>query len=114
MPVPSLKLQRFIAEVLDKFSELTAELTAELELRKQQYQYYLKKVFDFKNVEYKYLYQIIELKTASNYLTKKDYISDAQYDVITSAIKPAGKYNLFNEEENQITITKDATCGFVA
>ena len=41
-------------------------------------------------------------------------IPDAEYDVITSSVKPSGKYNKFNQNENQITITKDGTCGFVS
>ena len=41
-------------------------------------------------------------------------IPDAEYDVITSSVTPSGKYNKFNQNENQITLTKDGTCGFVS
>ena len=64
-------------------------------------------------VKFLSLDQIIELKTTSKSITKKDYILDGEYDVITSSIKPSGKYNQYNQDENQITITKDGTCGFV-
>lgn len=40
IPVPPLSVQEEIVRVLDKFTGLTAELTAELAKRKQQYQYY--------------------------------------------------------------------------
>ena len=40
MPVPPLPVQQEIVRILDSFTELTAELTAELEARKKQYQYY--------------------------------------------------------------------------
>jgi len=37
IPVPPLKVQREIVRILDNFTELTAELMSELELRKKQY-----------------------------------------------------------------------------
>ena len=40
-------MQRKIVEVLDNFSELTAELTAELEARKKQYEYYRDNLLNF-------------------------------------------------------------------
>ena len=40
LPVPPLEVQREIVHVLDSFTLLTAELTAELTARKKQYEYY--------------------------------------------------------------------------
>ena len=40
VPVPPLPVQREIVSILDNFTELTAELTAELAARKKQYEYY--------------------------------------------------------------------------
>jgi len=40
IPVPPLPIQQEIVRILDNFTELTAELTAELETRKKQYAYY--------------------------------------------------------------------------
>ena len=40
IPVPPLPVQEEIVRILDKFTELSAELTAELTARKQQYEYY--------------------------------------------------------------------------
>ena len=40
LPVPPLKVQREIVRILDSFTLLTAELTAELTARKKQYEYY--------------------------------------------------------------------------
>ena len=37
IPIPPIEVQREIVRILDNFTELTAELTAELELRKKQY-----------------------------------------------------------------------------
>ena len=47
IPVPPVKIQREVVEVLDKFALLTAELTAELEKRKKQYEYYRDKLLKF-------------------------------------------------------------------
>ena len=40
VPVPPLEVQREIVRILDSFTLLTAELTAELTARKKQYEYY--------------------------------------------------------------------------
>ena len=40
IPVPPLAIQNEIVKLLDNFTELTAELTAELALRKKQYEWY--------------------------------------------------------------------------
>ena len=40
LPVPPLEVQSEIVQILDNFAELTAELTAELEKRKKQYEHY--------------------------------------------------------------------------
>ena len=48
IPVPPLPVQEEIVRILDTFSELTAELTAELAKRKQQYQYYRNILVNFK------------------------------------------------------------------
>ncbi|MBC7084967.1 MAG: restriction endonuclease subunit S [Methanomethylovorans sp.] len=40
LPLPPLPVQQEIVRILDKFTELTAELTVELTARKKQYEYY--------------------------------------------------------------------------
>lgn len=40
IPLPPLPVQEEIVRILDTFTELTAELTTELTMRKQQYEYY--------------------------------------------------------------------------
>ena len=47
IPIPPLEVQREVVEVLDKFALLTAELTAELEKRKKQYEHYRDKLLNF-------------------------------------------------------------------
>ena len=50
IPVPPLEIQSRIVEVLDKMTTLTAELEAELEARKQQYEYYRNKLLTFSEI----------------------------------------------------------------
>lgn len=50
IPVPPLPVQEEIVRILDNFTELQAELQAELQKRKQQYNYYLDNLLNFKNI----------------------------------------------------------------
>lgn len=47
IPVPPLPIQEEIVRILDHFTELTAELQAELQARKEQYEYYRNKLLTF-------------------------------------------------------------------
>lgn len=46
VPVPPLEIQEAIVEILDKFTNLDAELEAELEARTLQYEYYRNSLFE--------------------------------------------------------------------
>ncbi|WP_298739150.1 restriction endonuclease subunit S [uncultured Psychrobacter sp.] len=56
IPIPPLNIQAEIVRILDTFTELTAELIAELTARQQQYEYYRDQLLTFNDNE-------IELKT---------------------------------------------------
>ena len=49
IPLPHLEVQREIVHILDSFTLLTAELTAELTARKKQYDFYRDKLLTFGN-----------------------------------------------------------------
>ena len=55
IPVPSISEQQRIVDILDRFDELTNDLTdglpAEIEKRRQQYEYYRDKLLTFKRKE---------------------------------------------------------------
>lgn len=51
IPIPPIEIQSEIVRVLDNFTSLTAELTAELTMRKKQYNYYRDKLLGFENDE---------------------------------------------------------------
>jgi len=60
IPIPPLKVQAEIVRILDTFTALTAELTAELTDRKKQYNYYRDRLLSFEKgeVEWKTLGEI--------------------------------------------------------
>ena len=47
IPIPPLDVQAEIVRILDAFTAVTAELTAELNMREKQYQYYRNKLLSF-------------------------------------------------------------------
>lgn len=63
IPIPPIKVQEEIVRILDTFTELTAELIAELAARKKQYTYYRDKLLTFEEgeVEWKALGEVAEI-----------------------------------------------------
>ena len=69
IPVPPLSVQQEIVRILDKFTQLEAELEAELDCRKRQYEYYRDKLLtsDENQVEWKTLGEVLlSVKTGLN------------------------------------------------
>ena len=56
IPLPPLPIQQEIVNILDKFTQLQAELQAELEVRQKQYEHYRNELLEFEDDE-------VELKT---------------------------------------------------
>ena len=52
IPLPPLPIQQAIVNILDKFTQLEAELEAELEARKKQYEYYRFKLLTFSDINW--------------------------------------------------------------
>ncbi|HBE5862985.1 TPA: restriction endonuclease subunit S [Escherichia coli] len=82
-PEKSLAIQSEIVRILDKFTALTAELTAELTMRKKQYNYYRDQLLSFEQgeVEWKTLGEITT-KIASGRNKTRD--SDGKFPVYGS------------------------------
>jgi type I restriction enzyme S subunit len=83
IPIPPLPVQQEIVRILDAFTKLTAELTAELTARKKQYEYYRDKLLtpiedngkwflNGKEVEWKTLGEVGKL-VRGNGLQKSDF-----------------------------------------
>ena len=47
VPIPPIEVQREIADILNKFTQLEAELEAELEARRKQYEFYRNQLLTF-------------------------------------------------------------------
>ncbi len=64
VPVPPMEVQREIVHILDEFTLLSAELSAELSARKVQYEYYKNKLFDFsgENVTYMPVGELFDIR----------------------------------------------------
>lgn len=74
IPIPPLPIQQEIVSILDKFTQLEAELEAELEARRKQYKYYRDELLNFegKIVEWKTLGEVGEFIRGSG-MQKSDF-----------------------------------------
>ena len=80
IPLPPLSVQQEIVRILDKFTQLEAELEAKLDCRKRQYEYYRNNLLSYEGneVEWKTLDQISENL-------------DSKRQPITSGLRTSGK-----------------------
>ncbi|SFK42077.1 restriction endonuclease subunit S [Methylophaga sulfidovorans] len=69
----SLEIQAEIVRILDTFTAMTAELTAELSLRKKQYNYYRDKLLSFEEgkVEWKTLGDVFQMRAGQHISANK-------------------------------------------
>jgi len=83
IPVPPLDVQREIVRVLDHFTLLSAELSAELKARKQQYEYYKGKLLRFgEEVPCRKLRDIASFRNGKGH--ERDIVADGEYIVVNS------------------------------
>ena len=88
-PEKSLAIQGEIVRILDSFTKLTAELTAELELRKKQYNHYRDQLLTFEEgeVEWKALGDVVAtVKTGK--LNANAMVADGDFPFFTCDAKP--------------------------
>ena len=84
IPIPPLRVQARIVEILDKFTQLEKELEAELEARRKQYAYYRDQLLNFSqypplnvNIEWKTLGEVAEIGTGNS--NRQDEAEDGLY-----------------------------------
>lgn len=65
IPVPPLPIQEEIVRILDHFTELTAELQAELQARQEQYKYYKDQLLKLNVAEYRTLGSLSKFRRGS-------------------------------------------------
>lgn len=80
IPIPPLNIQAEIVRILDAFTAYTAELTAELNARKKQYNHYRDQLLSFSDTE-------VEWKTLGELAENLD----SQRKPITSGLRTAGE-----------------------
>ncbi|MFZ8032122.1 restriction endonuclease subunit S [Escherichia coli] len=120
-PEKSLAIQSEIVRILDKFSALTAELTAELNMRKKQYNYYRDKLLNFKDIarggnyilpdamdgiriEWKTLGEVAVIGTGNH--DTQDAIEHGKYIFYARGREPL-KLNVFDFDETAIITAGD-------
>ena len=97
IPLPPLSVQQEIVRILDKFTELEAELEAELDCRKRQYEYYRNNLLSYEGneVEWKTLGEVTEIIRGKR-VVKKDLAEEGMFAVFQNSMKPLGYYNKSN------------------
>lgn len=110
LPIPPLPVQEEIVKVLDAFTALEAELEAELEARKRQYEYYRNKLLTFDEnttgggrIKFMQLGEVAVIQRGKR-LTKPQLLQDGLYPVFHGGIEPLGYYNQKNRESDTVMV----------
>ena len=118
IPIPPIEIQNEIVRILDNFTELSVELSAELEARQKQYEYYRDKLLNFEEMSetldtlhthgyfnrleikcYK-LGEIAEFKTGNK---PKEILLNGKYEYINAGTTNSGFTNTNNFNGNVVT-----------
>ncbi|MBT3189773.1 MAG: restriction endonuclease subunit S [Gammaproteobacteria bacterium] len=114
-PKKTLEIQAEIVRILDAFTELTAELTAELNARKKQYNYYRDQLLNFEEgeVEWKTLGEVAEFRRGTA-ITKKQ-TTNGNVPVVANGPAPTYFHGEINREGETIVIARSgAYAGYVS
>lgn len=121
-PEKSLAIQSEIVRILDKFTALTAELTAELTMRKKQYNYYRDQLLSFKEgeVEWKALDDVFDIVAGGD--APKDALSEFETEefsipVLSNGIGNKSLYGWTDRakiEKPSLTISARGTIGWTS
>lgn len=112
IPIPPLAIQAEIVKILDTFTELTAELTAELSMRKKQYNHYRDELLTFADgdVEWKSLGEVGKVRMCKRILKEQTTSTgDIPFYKIGTFGKEPNAYisiELFNEYRNKYNYPK--------
>ena len=119
-PEKSIEIQRKIVEILDKFMTLEAELEAELDCRKRQYEYYRNQLLSFdmlnrggqglNNVNIKSLEEVVEIKRGRR-LVRKELSGTGRYAVFQNSMTPLGYFDNCNVDGDSTFIISAGAAG---
>ena len=102
VPVPPIEIQREIVRILDNFTNLTAELTAELTARGIQYSYYRNKLLTFhSDTKIVQLADIADIGTGSS--NTNEAVEDGKYPFFVRSQEPLRKNDYEYDETAIIT-----------
>ena len=111
IPLPPIEVQREIVRILDNFTNLTAELTAELTARKIQYSFYRSRLLTFDaNVEWKTVDEIAEVTdyvANGSFAALKENVNYKHTPDYAILVRTTDLVNGF-DEENLVYIDKHA------
>ena len=111
VPVPPLPVQEEIVRILDNFTELEAELEAELTARKKQYEYYREQLLSSsENTEFMSLSELVIIKRGVRVI-KNQLIENGSYPVYQNSLKPLGFYDKGNYKGNTTYIITAGAAG---
>lgn len=100
IPVPPLPVQEEIVRILDNFTELQAELQAELQKRKLQYNYYLDNLLNFNRGGYQEEVRWMKMSEVAQVCrgtrVVKSQLSNKGYPVYQNCLTPMGYYDKAN------------------
>lgn len=106
LAVPPLEVQQEIVHILDNFSFLSAELSAELKARQKQYEFYTDKLLTFdNNVEYMKLKDIVSFKNGKGH--EKVVEENGQYILLTSKAISTNMKQVRRTNANLVPLYKD-------
>lgn len=105
LPIPPLEVQREIVHILDSFTLLTAELTAELTARKKQYEFYRNTLLTFDNtIKIVPLADIADIGTGSS--NTNEGLEEGKYPFYVRSQEPLRK-NEYEYDETAIITAGD-------
>ncbi len=118
IPVPPPDVQRKIVRILDNFTLLTAELTAELQAREKQYEYYREILFE--NIKLKIynaptygsiktLGEVVKMKRGKRVIKKE--LSIEGFPVYQNSLTPLGYFEQSNCSPKSVFIISAGAAG---
>ena len=113
VPVPPIIVQREIAQILDTFTQLEAELEAELESRNQQYEVCRSEVLHFeRSTEWTSLEKVTQIRTGTKPPSEL-IATEAPFNYMNGGVQPSGRTLECNTAAETITIPSRGSVGIV-
>lgn len=110
IPVPPIEVQSEIARILDDFTNLAAELQAELQARQEQYEYYRNMLLSFDklnsrggnnlNIVWMKMSDVCDIRRGIR-VTRSSLVDNGEFSVFQNSLTPLGKFDKYNRDGNK-------------